>query len=218
MHTTLLLATVCFSLMAPGDNKAPRTYLSKVMEVTTKGKAEYYLVPAGQEGMSYIGRIYTMDDVLKAEGHYADAALQVEHGHFIYYHSDGKVESEGDYTMGYKSGVWQRFDEWGQQLAEKVYNPAPLENIVYTMAPTMPNYPGGEHAMITYLKEKVPNVNGAVASFVVEKNGDLSEIKVSGAQPSDMDQLVDALERAPRFEAGVKDGIPVRVHMRVPLK
>jgi len=120
--------------------------------------------------------------------------------------------------MGYKSGVWQRYDEWGQQLAEKVYDPTPLENIIYTMAPTMPQYPGGDRAMVDYLRSTAGDVKGAMASFVVEKDGDLSGIKVTGAPPPASDQLVDALDRAPRFEAGEKDGVPVRVLMRVPLK
>ncbi len=218
MHPLLLAASIITATLAPGDKKPARTYLNSVMEPTTKGKAAYYKVAAGQDGSNYIGKIYTMDDVLKAEGRYADADLKVADGHFIYYFPDGKKESEGDYAMGYKSGIWQRYDEWGQQLAEKVYDPTPLENIVYTMAPTMPQYPGGEQAMITYLKSKAGGVDGATATFVVEKDGDLSEIKVLGAQPAITDQLVDALDRAPRFEAGEKDGVPVRVQMRVPLK
>ncbi len=218
MHPLLLAASIITATFAPGDKKPVRAYLNSVMEPTTKGKAAYYKVAAGQDGSNYVGKIYTMDDVLKAEGRYADADLKVADGHFVYYFPDGKKESEGDYAMGYKSGIWQRYDEWGQQLAEKVYDPTPLENIVYTMAPTMPQYPGGDQAMITYLKSKAGEVNGATATFVVEKDGDLSEIKVIGAQPAISDQLVDALDRAPRFEAGEKDGVPVRVHMRVPLK
>ena len=218
MHALLLSAFLGTAMIAPGDKKPVRIYLNSVMETPTKGKAAYYKIAAGQDGSAYVGKIFTMDDVLKAEGRYADAALEVEDGHFIYYFPDGKKESEGDYAMGNKSGVWQRYDEWGQQLAEKVYDPTPLENIVYTMAPTMPQYPGGDQAMITYLKTKAGEVEGATATFVVEKDGDLSEIKVIGAQPAITDQLVMALDQAPRFEAGEKDGVPVRVHMRVPLK
>ena len=218
MHPLLLAASIITTTFAPGDKKAARTYLSNVMEPTAKGKAAYYKMAAGQDGSAYVGKIFTMDDVLKVEGRYADAALNVEHGHFVYYFPDGSKESEGDYEMGHKSGVWQRYDQWGQQLAEKVYDPSPLENIVYTMAPTMPQYPGGEQAMISYLKTKAGDVDGATATFVVEKDGDLSQIKVIGARSAISDQLVMALDRAPRFEAGEKDGIPVRVHMRVPLK
>jgi antitoxin component YwqK of YwqJK toxin-antitoxin module len=218
MNALLLAASILATTLTPGDKKPARAYLSNVMEPTTRGKAAYYKVAAGQDGSAYVGKIFTMDDVLKAEGRYADAALEIEHGHFIYYFPDGTKESEGDYAMGYKSGVWLRYDEWGQQLAEKVYDPTPLENIVYTMAPTMPQYPGGDQAMISYLKSKAVGAEGATATFVVEKDGDLSGIKVIGAQPATSDQLVQALDRAPRFEAGEKDGVPVRVQMRVPLK
>ncbi len=218
MQTLLLVTTLWTGLFVPGDKKPARTYLSNVMEPTTKGKAAFYKEPAGQQGTLYIGKIFTTDGVLKAEGHYADAELRIEQGHFKFYHADGKLESEGDYAMGNKSGVWQRYDDWGQQLAEKVYNPAPLENIIYTQAPTMPQYPGGKQAMINYLRNTVGSVPGATASFVVEKNGDLSEIKVIGANPPTSEQLVQALDKAPRFEAGAKDGLPIRVQMRMPLK
>jgi antitoxin component YwqK of YwqJK toxin-antitoxin module len=218
MHTLLLLTTLWTGLLAPGDNKVQRTYLGSGMEVTTRGKAQYYLIPAGQEGSAYVGRIYTMDDVLRAQGHYSDAALKVEHGHFIFYHPDGAVESEGDYVMGNKSGVWKRFDRWGQALAEKVYDHKPLENIVYTQVPTMPHYPGGDEAMVTYLTSKVPAAHGVTATFIVEKDGDLSNIKVLGAAPAVADQLAQALEKAPQFAVGEKDGVVVRVQMRVPLK
>ncbi len=218
MYAILLAASICNMTLAPGGKKPARIYLSSVMEPTTKGKAAYYKIPDGQDGSLYVGRIYTMDDILKAEGRYADASLRIAHGRFIFYFPDGKKESEGDYEMGNKSGIWQRYDEWGQQLAEKVYDPSPLENIVYTMAPTMPQYPGGDQAMITYLKKSAGEVDGAMATFVVEKDGDLSDIKVMGAEPTINDQIVQALDQAPRFEAGEKDGIPVRVQMRVPLK
>lgn len=206
------------SLLVPGDKKAGRIYLNSYLEPTTRGKAAYYKVPAGQDGALYLGRILTMDDVLKAEGHFADPELKVPQGHFIFYFPNGKVESEGEYAMGNKSGVWQRYDEWGQQLAEKVYNPEPLENIVYTRAPTMPQYPGGESAMITYLRSTAGELKGGYATFVVEKNGDLSDIRVNGVPSGAQDQLVQALDKAPPFMSGAKDGVPVRVQMRVPLE
>ncbi len=217
MQAIILLTAIWTSLSVPGDKRSTRIYLNNVMEQTTKGKASFYKEPTGLEGDVYAARIYTMQGVLKAEGHYLDPELKVAHGHFRFYYPDGRVESEGDYAQGNKSGVWQRFDTWGQQLAEKVYNPEPLANIIYTVAPTMPQYPGGERAMVSYLRSNGVGIKGAMASFVVEKNGDLSEIKVTGAQPELADQLVQALEKAPAFSAGEKDGIPVRVQMRVPL-
>ena len=90
-----------------------------------------------------------------------------------------------------------------------------------------PEYPGGQAALFAFLKEETiyppeamdRGIMGKVfVEFVVEKDGDLSGIKVLNADSSAADQLVDALDRAPRFESGMKDGLPVRVVMRVPIK
>lgn len=218
MLALLFTTMLCGPIPGPMGKGPERTWLNSVLEPTTKAKAVYYRIPTGRQGDAYLGKILTLDDVLKAEGQYADPALTIPHGHFVFYYGDGGKESEGDYAMGNKTGVWQRFDKWGTALAEKVYDLKVLEDLVYTTAPTMPQYPGGEHAMITYLKDKAGRVSGATASFVVEKDGELSDIKVLGASQDVADQVADALKQAPRFTAGEKDGLPVRVQMRVPLK
>ena len=225
MHPLLLAASIITATFAPGDKKPVRTYLNSVMEPTTKGKAAYYKVVAGQDGSNYVGKIYTMDDVLKAEGRYADADLKVADGHFVYYFPDGKKESEGDYAMGYKCGIWQRYDEWGQQLAEKVYDPEPLADIVYTRAQTMPSYPGGDKELVRYIRSKVAGEDGqrlkaqVTASFIVEKNGELSEVKVvKGDDPALEEKVVDALRSTPAWDPGREKGRPVRVQMQLPVE
>ena len=67
--------------------------------------------------------------------------------------------------MGHKSGVWLRFDQWGRPLAEKVYDPEPLMNIVYTRAETMPAYPGGEKELVKVLREQTMNDGGGNGAF-----------------------------------------------------
>lgn len=198
---------------------AQRIWLDQVLQPTSKGKAAFYKEPSGEANAHYKAKIYTLDGVLKAEGEYFDPELRIEDGHFTFYHPDGKVESTGDYAMGNKTGVWQRYDKWGQELAEKVYDAKPLENIVYSMAQTMPRYPGGEQAMVKYLKDKCGKaVSGATASFVVEKDGTVSSVKVLGADEGDAASIAQALVSAPRWEAGSNEGLPVRVQMRVPIK
>ena len=218
MLSLLITTALCGQILGPVPKEPERTYLDQVLAPTTRAKAVYYRVPAGRHGDHYLGKILTMSDVLKAEGHYADGTLAIPHGHFVFYYPDGKKESEGDYNMGHKTGIWKRYDKWGEPLAEKVYDLKLLDELVYTVAPTMPSYPGGERAMITYLKNKAGSADGATATFVVEKDGALSDIKVLGAPDEMAGQLTDALRQTPRFPAGEKDGLPVRVQMRVPLK
>lgn len=209
-----------------GDPKAAKIYLSNVLEPTSRGKAAFYMVPDGKDGELFIGRIYTMDGKLKAEGRFRDAALTIEEGAFVFYHPNGKVESKGEYVMGNKTGVWLRFDPWGAPLAEKVYNPDVLANILYTRAETMPSFRGGdERAFVRTVKEgvKVPagsSVKGPVmASFVVEKSGELSDVKVIDGKDEAIDgQLVEMIKSTSPWTPGAEKGVPVRVQMRVPVQ
>ncbi len=215
-----LLATLLLVCLSLGPVCAQRSYLDGGLEPTSKGKAAFYLEPGAGDASGWSAQIFTMAGVLKAKGHYADAECKVPDGRFVFFFPDGKVESEGNYANGYKQGIWARNDKWGRELAEKVYDLAPLENLVYTIAETMPQYPGGEKAMVRYVREKVGKSRGDVmASFIVEKDGHLSDVQVVGANdPRIADQIASAISGAPHWEAGKQDGQPVRVQMRVPLK
>jgi len=201
-------------------------YLSQVMTGTSRKHAAYYRVAEGMDGDAYIGRTYTMDGKLKAEGRYADPELSIEHGSFVFYHANGEVESRGEYVMGHKAGIWERFDPAGRPLAEKIYNPEPLANIVYTRAQTMPRYHGGdEKALVRYIKSNVTPPNGrklrgeVVTSFIVEKNGSLSNVKVmEGEDPAIDEQVVNAIKATSPWEPGTEKGQTVRVQMRVPVQ
>ena len=202
-----------------------RLYLSDVLEPTSKRNAAYYLQPEGKDGDLFIGKIYSMDGKVKAEGRFKDEALSIEEGPFVFYYPSGKVESRGHYAMGNKSGVWERFDAWGQPMAEKVYNPEPLANILYTHAQTMPTVAGGEKALVRSIKEKVTdpsgkNIKGQVmASFIVEKNGELTDVKViEGKNPPVDEQVVDMIKSTAPWTPGEDKGVPVRVQMRLPVQ
>lgn len=231
MRTTLHSLFIAFSavvlLPRPGAaaQDPDRIFLNAFLERTTDRKAAYYLVWEGMEGQYFIGRTYSMDGKLKAEGRYLDQQLTVEHGHFTFYHANGKVESSGDYAQGLKAGLWQRYDVWGRPLAEKVYDPEPLADIVYTRAQTMPSYPGGDKALVRYLRsriggpEKQRGRSEMTASFIVEKDGKLSDVKVlKGNDPVQDEKLVEALRSTPAWEPGRDKGRPVRVQMQVPVE
>jgi antitoxin component YwqK of YwqJK toxin-antitoxin module len=220
MHAPFLIALLSLALSGPSG--AQRTYLSATLEPTTKGKAAFYKESAGKVGDNFLGKIYTMDGKLKAEGQYADAELNVPNGTFTFFHPNGKKESIGEYRMGLKAGVWQRYDQWGLALAEKVYDTRPIENLVYTYAPTMPSYPGGQKELVRYIRKQVgdePFRNGdATASFVVERDGALTDVKVKAPDENSAKAIEEALAESPKWQVGKKDGVPVRVSMTVPIK
>ena len=201
---------------------AQRTYLSATLEPCSKGSAAFYKEADGQVAGAYKARIYTMAGKLKAEGTYSDAQLKVPHGRFTFYHPNGKIESTGDYEMGVKAGVWKRFDNWGMALAEKVYDPKPIQEIVHAQASTMPEYPGGQKELVRYIRTKVEEQRiedgTATATFIVEKDGTLSEVKVDAGDEAVKGLIEQALVESPKWQVGENGGIPVRVAMKVPIK
>src|SRR5436190_8038903 len=203
-----------------------RQYLSEVLATTTKSKASYHRVAEGKDGDLFIGKTVSVDGKRQAEGRYKDAALTLEHGAFVFYHPNGKVESQGEYDMGNKSGLWLRFDQWGRPLAEKIYDPEPLANIVYTRAHAMPQYrEGGERELVRYIKNSITPVDGVrlkgtvTTSFIVEKDGALSDVKVIDGKSNEIDeQMVQAIKSTAPWLPGEERGQPVRVLMHVPVQ
>ncbi|MBK9177262.1 MAG: energy transducer TonB [Flavobacteriales bacterium] len=208
------------------DGQGGRQYLSEVLAPAPMKKAAYYRELSGKEGELFIGKTFTIGGKLKAEGTYKDEALNLPHGHFTFYHTNGRVESRGEYIDGNKAGVWERFDAWGEPLAEKIYNPEPLANIVYTRAQSMPQFKDGdEKALVRYIKTRVESesnrrVKGTYTStFIVEKDGTLSELKMIEGQDEKIgEQVAGAIKSTEPWKPGEDKGQPVRVQMRVPVQ
>ncbi len=91
----------------------------------------------------------------------------------------------------------------------------------------MPEYPGGQAGWGKYLQKnmKYPpiaredNITGRViVSFVVEKNGDLTDIKVlRGIGGGCDEEAVRVLKAAPSWKPGIQNGRPVRVAYTMPI-
>lgn len=225
MHLLTLCSLLAASAQELSAQGGEPIYLTSALEHTAKKNAAYFRVPNGQREGLYVGATYTMDGKLKAEGTYQDEQLTVPHGTFVFYHANGKVESRGAYDNGRKSGLWERFDAGGNALAEKIYDPEPLENILYTRATIMPRYPeGDERAWVRAVKERASAPGERLkakleTSFVVEKSGALSDVKVIGAKDAATEQRVaDAIRSTAPWEPGMERGLPVRVQLRMPVQ
>jgi protein TonB len=91
----------------------------------------------------------------------------------------------------------------------------------------LPEFPGGEAAFGKYLSNairyppvaKENNTQGRViVSFVVEKDGNLTDIKVlrdigGGCGP----EAIRVLQKSPKWKAGIQNGKPVRVAYTMPI-
>jgi TonB family protein len=98
---------------------------------------------------------------------------------------------------------------------------------IYQIVDEMPEYLGGVEAMMKYVSENVKypeeakdkDIAGRVfISFVVEKDGSVSTVKVlRGIGGGCDEEAVRVVSSMPKWKPGIKDGKPVRVSYMMPL-
>lgn len=116
------------------------------------------------------------------------------------------------------------------KLKEAVAQPEPkpeVENKVFDVVEQMPSFPGGPSALMKYLSENVryPVVaqeNGVqgrvVVSFVVEKDGHITDVKVVRSVDPTLDkEAARVVKSMPNWIPGKQNGSAVRVKYNVPV-
>ena len=101
------------------------------------------------------------------------------------------------------------------------------EDTVYQIVEQMPQYTGGEEAMMKYVSENIKypqaakdkNIAGRVfVSFVVEKDGSIGEVKVlRGIGGGCDEEAVRVIKGMPKWKPGIQKGKPVRVSYQIPI-
>ncbi|WP_183568008.1 energy transducer TonB [Mucilaginibacter sp. SP1R1] len=160
-------------------------------------------------------------------------------GHYVGYDDDfKKTTKEGDIKNGKRDGLWKgRFDEVHTRFEENYANGVLISGTAtldggkintYTKARMIaPEFKGGIEAFGRYLSRKIEypytarrdNIEGRVVlSFVVEKNGQVTEIKVQTAVNPELDnEAIRVLKESPIWVPGKRFGVPVRVIYSVPI-
>jgi protein TonB len=98
---------------------------------------------------------------------------------------------------------------------------------VYTAVEHEPEFKGGVQAFYAYLthtihypaKAREHNIQGKVfISFIVEKDGSLSDIKIVRSVSEDLDaEALRVIKGSPHWNPGLQNGKPVRVAYTMPL-
>jgi protein TonB len=91
----------------------------------------------------------------------------------------------------------------------------------------MPQFPGGEAALMKYLKSHINyppkaaknNIEGnVIVQFVVKKDGSIGEVKVVHSLEKDLDkEAVRVVKSLPKFTPGRHDGQAVSVWYTLPV-
>ena len=155
-------------------------------------------------------RYYKDGGALQASIQYVDGAETEIHS----YYPSGKLKRLQTYN-GEGKPTGNCYEEDGSPRAF-----TPFEQI--------PQFPGGENALMTYISENIAypkkafkkNIQGIVyASFVVNKNGTISDIAiVKGLKYGCNEEVVRMLSSMPVWEPGKADDVPVKVKFTLPVK
>ncbi len=112
-------------------------------------------------------------------------------------------------------------------VEEKVEKPKEVVEEVFTVVEQMPQFPGGEQALMKYLQSHINyppmaaenNVQGkVVVQFVVDKTGMVGEVKVVRSVDKDLDrEAARVCKSLPKFTPGRQNGHPVSVWYTLPV-
>ena len=100
-------------------------------------------------------------------------------------------------------------------------------DMVFDVVEVMPQFPGGQIAMLKYIMEnmKYPEqamkegIQGRVTvSFIVEKDGSISDVKpILSVHPLLNKEAVRVVKSMPKWSPGKHNGKPVRVRFNLPV-
>jgi len=110
---------------------------------------------------------------------------------------------------------------------EQTTTEKPDNNMVFTSVEISPEFPGGEAALGKFLQQnmrypalaKENGVQGRVfLQFVVQKDGDLADMKVLRDPGSGLgEEALRVLAESPKWKPGVQNGRPVKVQFTLPV-
>ena len=108
-----------------------------------------------------------------------------------------------------------------------VFDAPDNDTTIYTIVDEMPQFPGGDSAMVAYIThnvhypqtEKEKGIQGKVfVGFVVEKDGGISNVEVKRGIGAECDaEAIRAVKEMPRWEPGKQSGVLVRTAMVLPI-
>ena len=117
------------------------------------------------------------------------------------------------------------------KAVEEIATPEPPkheeENKVFDVVEQMPSFPGGQAALMSFLRDhiKYPAVaeeNGiqgrVTVQFVVEKDGSVTDVRIMKSVDPSLDKEAERVVKSmPKWIPGKQNGSPVRVNYYVPV-
>ena len=144
--------------------------------------------------------------------------------------TDNELSAEGNITKGAESNsVNIPADTTG--FANKTTNHngvnANTDKVLFRVIEELPEFPGGATEFMKWLTRNLRypktaeenNINGkVVVSFIINKNGSISDIKIiKSLDPDCDDEVLRVMKKMPKWKPGTEKGRPVRTQYVIPV-
>ena len=188
------------------------------------------------------GIFYFESGGISSKGNFTD---DKEEGPWVFYSEDGNVSSKGSYKNAEPNGIWVFYDQDGKDssvvdIAGKMYKNIYISsksksvndqfNKFYPLSEEA-KFPGEEeNALGIFINknikypqsEKKRRITGtSYVSFIIEKDGSISDIKVIKGIPNGEgcdQEAIRVVSMMPKWIPGKIYGTPVKVKLNLPIK
>ena len=104
------------------------------------------------------------------------------------------------------------------------------DTTVFMIVESFPQFPGGEVELLKYIRNSIKHPGGTgesagtlIVNFIVEKDGNISNVKIVRAMPGPDGNIFDAealriVKSMPKWKPGMQNGKPVRVSYNLPIR
>ena len=113
------------------------------------------------------------------------------------------------------------------EQAQKVSKESEMSNEPFLVVENMPEFPGGESALMKFIAENINypkaaqriGVEGRVTlAFIIDEQGAITDIEVlRGIGAGCDEEAIRVLKLLPNYNPGKQRGVPVKVKMRLPI-
>ena len=114
-----------------------------------------------------------------------------------------------------------------KKVEKKVEKKIDEKQVVFTLPEKMPEFPGGNKALIKYLREntkypekaKEEGIQGRVyVQCVISKDGKVTDVEIlKGVHPLLDAEALRVIKAMPKWKSGTQKGDPVNVNYRLPI-
>lgn len=233
------LTLLFFLLLFTGLKAQDTLYLSKDYEETSRGEAFYFQIddrtaPGKQD---VVRKTYWINGRLKSQRSYTEKSKKLtpeglqkhwyENGQLFYSEFFRKGKRHGELLAYWEDGSKRRHDIYkkGKLRSGRVWNEDGQE-VEHFPVIVPATFPGGQEAMVAYLKSKcpVPSTQARntevrlLFSIRVNKEGYIDKIEIIEGAPHWYNSVATkAISEMPRWNPGQHMGDPVGVFYRLPI-